>query len=341
MRHGLTSSPSWSDPRRTTFRTAPRWPDTPPSSAATTATSATSSSAATRPWPTDRDVSTGDGEQWATAPPATTGTRRRWRPTSRWWLIPPAATTNASRDVKQPVFIRDNVYAAGAKAFEAEQGAIILTGSDVTATVVDEGAEVYLECHLPVAFDAIRVDTVSGADLERVRFVDADFEEPDGTPVVLAADLVGADKTPSGLLPGRPAHRPRPQEAHASACGRHSVAGPVDDADAAGPVVEHRTRWKAGCLCSPWWRRIRGRPATAGRSPATHIPAAVRPAHPHRSAVGRCRVDPDLRLLAGAGRLARYSTTSRRAAEELSWVVPGRRTPGRLRAPGASQSLMR
>ena len=28
------------------------------------------------------------------------------------------------RDVKQPVFIRDNVYAAGAKAYEAEQGAI-------------------------------------------------------------------------------------------------------------------------------------------------------------------------------------------------------------------------
>ena len=46
--------PSWTDRRRTTSRTAPRWPATPPSTAATTATSATSSSAATRPWPTDR-----------------------------------------------------------------------------------------------------------------------------------------------------------------------------------------------------------------------------------------------------------------------------------------------
>ena len=44
--------------------------------------------------------------------------------------------------------------------------------------------------------------TVGGADLERVRFVDADFEEPDGTPAVLATDLVGAVKTPIGLLPG-------------------------------------------------------------------------------------------------------------------------------------------
>ena len=36
---------------------------------------------------------------------------------------------------------------------------------------------------------------VGGADLERVRFVDADFEEPDGTPAVLGADLMGVDKT--------------------------------------------------------------------------------------------------------------------------------------------------
>ena len=108
------------------------------------------------------------------------------------------------KDVKQPVFIRDNVYAAGARAFEAEQGAIVLTDSDVTAAVVDEGAEVYLECHLPAAFDDVRVDTVSGADLERVRFVDADFEEPDGTPVVLGADLVGVDKTPSNSYPPGP-----------------------------------------------------------------------------------------------------------------------------------------
>ena len=108
------------------------------------------------------------------------------------------------RDVKQPVFIRDNVYVAGAKAYEAEQGAMTLDGSDVTATVVDEGAEVYLDCHLPIAFDTIRVHSVSGADLERVRLVDADFEEPDGTPIALTADLVGADKTSTDYYPPGP-----------------------------------------------------------------------------------------------------------------------------------------
>ncbi len=108
------------------------------------------------------------------------------------------------KGVKQPVFIRDNVYAAGATGFEAEQGAVVLADSDVTATVVDEGAEVYLECHLPVDFDDMRVESVSGADLEPVRFVGADFEERDGTPVVLGADLVGADKTPGSSYPAGP-----------------------------------------------------------------------------------------------------------------------------------------
>ena len=70
--------------------------------------------------------------------------------------------------------------------------------------MVDEGAEVYLECQLPADFDTLRVDTITGADLERVRFVDADFEEPDGTPIVLGADLVGVDKTPSSSYPAGP-----------------------------------------------------------------------------------------------------------------------------------------
>jgi hypothetical protein len=108
------------------------------------------------------------------------------------------------RDVKQPVYIRDNVYAAGAKPFEAEQSAVILADTDATVAVADEGAEVYLECTLPVAFDHLRVHIVSGADLERVRFVDADFEEPDGTPAVLGADLVGVDKAPTIAYPAGP-----------------------------------------------------------------------------------------------------------------------------------------
>ena len=133
-----------------------------------------------------------------------TDTRHRWRPTSRWWPIPPAATINASRASSSRSSSATTCTPPGPRPSRPSRGRSSSTGTDVTAAVVDEGAEVYLECHLPVDFDTVRVDAVSGADLERVRFVDADFEEPDGTPVVLGADLVGADKTPSGSYPPGP-----------------------------------------------------------------------------------------------------------------------------------------
>jgi hypothetical protein len=106
--------------------------------------------------------------------------------------------------VKQPVYIRDNLYAAAARPYEAEKGATVLTGTDVVAMVVDEGTEVYLESRLPAEFDNVRLGIITGSDLERVRFVDAEFEERDGSPAVLAGDLVGLDKAAGGSYPAGP-----------------------------------------------------------------------------------------------------------------------------------------
>jgi hypothetical protein len=106
--------------------------------------------------------------------------------------------------VKQPVHIRDNVYAGGAKPFEDEEGAVVFAGTDVVVTVVDEGDEVYLESRLPAEFDNVRLGVITGSDLERVRFVDAEFEEADGSPAVLATDLVGVEKTSHGSYPAGP-----------------------------------------------------------------------------------------------------------------------------------------
>jgi hypothetical protein len=106
--------------------------------------------------------------------------------------------------VKQPVYIRDNAYAGGAEPFEAEKGATVLTANDVVATVVDEGAEVYLESRLPAEFDNVRLNMITGSDLERVRFVAAEFEERDGSPAVLVTDLVGVEKTRDGTYAAGP-----------------------------------------------------------------------------------------------------------------------------------------
>jgi hypothetical protein len=108
-------------------------------------------------------------------------------------------------NAKQPVYIHDNVYAGGAGAFARENGAVVLDGKEVYATVIDEGVEVYLETFLPQSFQDVRLGVTTGRDLKPVRFVDAEFEEPDGTPAVLLNDLIGdvkraGEKYPPGPL---------------------------------------------------------------------------------------------------------------------------------------------
>ena len=106
--------------------------------------------------------------------------------------------------VKQPVYIRDNVYATGAAPYESEHAAVRLDGSDVRFAVVDEGDEVYLESSLPDDFDRARIGLITGLELERVRFADAEFEERDGTPARLDADLVGSRKSDDETYPAGP-----------------------------------------------------------------------------------------------------------------------------------------
>lgn len=96
-------------------------------------------------------------------------------------------------DVQQPVYASGNVFAAGARPYAGERNPVVLDGGSVT--VVADGDEIYLETDLPAAFADARVGLVGGRDLPRVRFADADFEEPDGTPAVLDRDLTGQIKT--------------------------------------------------------------------------------------------------------------------------------------------------
>jgi hypothetical protein len=107
-------------------------------------------------------------------------------------------------DVKQPVYIRDNLYLSEAESFEAEEGAIVLQDEQVAVRVVEEGGGVYLESQLPDAFDNAVTDVISGANLPPVRFVDADFEDPDGGPATLDTDLVGERKIPGQTYPVGP-----------------------------------------------------------------------------------------------------------------------------------------
>jgi hypothetical protein len=105
--------------------------------------------------------------------------------------------------VKQPAYLRGNVYAPGARAAAGEASALALT-DPASFEVADEGDQVYLEARLPAAFGGARLGVVTGADLPRVRIADADFEERDGSPVVVDVDLLGERKEPGRDYPAGP-----------------------------------------------------------------------------------------------------------------------------------------
>ncbi|MGH9106215.1 MAG: DUF1565 domain-containing protein [Acidimicrobiales bacterium] len=105
--------------------------------------------------------------------------------------------------VPQAVYIRDNVYAPGARAFAGERSPLVLT-EEMSFEVVDEGDEVYLEARLPEAFGSVRLCVVDGTELPRVRFVDADFEQRDGSQLVVDVDLVSERKESGCGYPAGP-----------------------------------------------------------------------------------------------------------------------------------------
>jgi hypothetical protein len=80
----------------------------------------------------------------------------------------------------------------------------VLNNDDVTVQVADEGGQVHLETQLPTAFNNAATGVITGADLQPVRFVDADFEDPDGTVATLDTDLIGERKNPSQTYPAGP-----------------------------------------------------------------------------------------------------------------------------------------
>ena len=105
--------------------------------------------------------------------------------------------------VKQPAYIHHNAYAHGARPYEGETDALVVQ-EPVSLSVVDEGAQVYLELDLAEPLTAPLVKPVTSDDLPRVRFADADFEEPDGSPVALHTDMVGNRKEHDAACPAGP-----------------------------------------------------------------------------------------------------------------------------------------
>ena len=171
------SSPSSTGRPRTTARTAPRSWGTRSSTGATTAGSATSSSAGTS---TPRTVPAAPGTvRPPSAPRATTGSPRRspttWTPWARATTCGstatgsrPTSTTTRTRTVRRP--------------YDREQDAAVLGGAGVVLRRRRRRRRSSSRptCRAPSPLPCVR--PVTSDDLPPVRFVGADFEDPDGVP---------------------------------------------------------------------------------------------------------------------------------------------------------------
>ena len=102
--------------------------------------------------------------------------------------------------VEQPVYINNNAYFNGAEPFEREKDKLVEEGFDPKFRIIDEGEEVYLSCELPESFEGIVGEIHSTSTLERVRIVDAEFENPDGSDMILDTYLLDNKKPEKGPL---------------------------------------------------------------------------------------------------------------------------------------------
>lgn len=103
--------------------------------------------------------------------------------------------------VDQAVHVRDNAYASGAAPYAEETRPALL--GDAVARVGVQGGQVVLEIDLPEAFGELSV-ACSGLDLPRTRLSSAEFEERDGSPADLGADLLGTPVAAAATRPPGP-----------------------------------------------------------------------------------------------------------------------------------------
>ncbi len=100
--------------------------------------------------------------------------------------------------VKQPVYINHNAYFHGAEPFDREQTRLVEANWNPGLEIIDQGDAGYLSIELPESFEHLTGELHSTASLARVRIVDAEFEAPDGSAVVLDTDYLNQIKTGKG-----------------------------------------------------------------------------------------------------------------------------------------------
>ncbi len=102
--------------------------------------------------------------------------------------------------VEQPVYINRNAYYNGAESFEKESERVLENNFNPDLTIIEDGNEVYLSIELPEDFQSFLGEIHSTQTLKRTLIVDAEFENPDGSEVILDKDLLGKQRAEKSVL---------------------------------------------------------------------------------------------------------------------------------------------
>jgi len=95
-------------------------------------------------------------------------------------------------ETKQPVYIAGNVYVNGAKAFNEETDKLNKPEFDAGFMLEKEDGKLYLNITMPDGFNHFKSSPHNTHSLGRARFVDADFENFDGSSLELNTDYLDA-----------------------------------------------------------------------------------------------------------------------------------------------------
>lgn len=91
--------------------------------------------------------------------------------------------------IKQPVYIEDNAYFNKANQFNREDRNFIDENVNPNLSIVEEGNDVYLNIYVPESFIEFKGKVYDTETLPKVRIVDADFEDENGTSLAIDTDL--------------------------------------------------------------------------------------------------------------------------------------------------------
>lgn len=98
--------------------------------------------------------------------------------------------------VQQPAYIDGNAYLKGAGGFAGERNHC--AGGDPHFRIVEEGNAAYLELDADQELAEQRREIIDTKKLGMVRIVEAPYEQPDGSPVVLDTDYLGVSRGEGG-----------------------------------------------------------------------------------------------------------------------------------------------